>query len=103
MEITKSVATNNAAKFINHKVRGLDCLGIVVHMDSAAVSESGPESRTGSHTEKHAKDVLAFLVKMDGDSQIVAVGGKPVATIRRRQNFEILEKFLADKASLRPR
>ena len=102
LEIAKSIATNNATKFINHKVRRLDCLGIVVHMDSAAVSESGPESGTRSHTKKHAKDVLAFLVEMDGDSQIMAVGGEPVATIRRRQNFEILETFLENKAILRP-
>jgi len=72
-------------------------------MDSAAILESGPESGTRSHTKKHAKDVLAFLVEMDGDSQVMAVGGKPVAAIRRRQNFEILEKFLENKASLRPR
>ena len=101
LEIAKSIATNNAAKFINHKVRGLDCLGIIVHMDSTAVSESSPESRAGSHTEKHAKDVLAFLVKMDRDSQIVAVGGEPVSAIRRRQNFEILEKFLKEKGKPR--
>jgi len=71
-------------------------------MDGATVSESGPESGTRSHTKKHAKDVLAFLVEMDRDSQIMAVGGEPVAAIRRKQNFDILEKFLENKAVPRP-
>jgi len=45
--------------------------------------------------------MLAFLVEVDGDSEIVSVGSEPVAAVRRGQHFEILEKFFENKALLR--
>jgi len=101
LEITKSIATDNTAQFVNHEVGRLDGLCIVIHMDRATVFKSSSEGGTGSHTKKHAKDMLAFLVEVDGDSQIVSVGGKPVAAVRRGQHFEILERFFENKALLR--
>jgi len=83
LEITKSVPTNNAAQFVNHEVGGLDGQGVVVHMDHVAIFKGRAKGRAGSHTEKHTKNVLAFLVEVDGDGKVVSVGSEPVSAVRR--------------------
>jgi len=83
LEITKSIPTDNAAKFVNHKVGRLDGLGVVLHMDRAAIFKGSAKGRTRGHTEKHAKNVLAFLVEVNGDGKIVSVCSEPVSAVRR--------------------
>jgi len=74
---------DNATQFVNHQVGRLDGLGVVIHMDRVAIFKGSAKGWTRSHTEKHAKNMLAFLVEVDGDGKIVLVCSEPVSAVRR--------------------